>query len=83
MENTLEIVKEFIGKKLEIDPAAIMPESTLADIGLDSLDTFDVIFEAEDRFDIKVPNEQVDVSTIQDVVDLLDKLIQEKAAAEK
>lgn len=83
MENTLDIVKEFIGKKLEIDPSTILPESTLAEVGMDSLDTFDVIFEAEDRFGIKVPNEQVDVNTIQDMVNLLNKLIQEKATAAK
>jgi acyl carrier protein len=83
MENTLDIVKEMIAKKLEIDPATIKPESTLTDVGLDSLDTFDIIFDAEDKFGIKVPNDQVNVSTIQDVVNLFDKLLAEKSSASK
>jgi acyl carrier protein len=83
MENTLDIVKEMIAKKLEIDSSTIKPESTLTDIGLDSLDTFDIIFDAEDKFGIKVPNDQVNVSTIQDVVNLFDKLLAEKTAASK
>jgi acyl carrier protein len=83
MENTLEIVKEMIAKKLEIDSATIKPESTLTDVGLDSLDTFDIIFDAEDKFGIKVPNDQVNVSTIQDVVNLFDKLLAEKTSASK
>ena len=83
MENTFEIVKSMIAKKLEIDPSTIKPESTLTDVGLDSLDTFDIIFDAEDKFGIKVPNDQVNVSTIQDVANLFDKLLAEKNAAAK
>ena len=78
MENAIDIVIEMIVEKLEIDPAIIQLNSTLTEIGLDSLDTFDIIFEAEDRFGIKIPNDQVNVVTISDVVDLFDKLIQEK-----
>jgi acyl carrier protein len=79
MENTFEIVKAMIVKKL----ALIQPESTLTDVGLDSLDTFDIIFDAEDKFGIKVPNDQVNVSTIQDVADLFDKLLAENNTAAK
>lgn len=79
MENTLLIVQEMMSKKLGIDLSDIKPDSSLTVLGLDSLDTFDIIFEAEDRFGIKVPNDQVNVSTIQDVVNLFEKLIQEKA----
>lgn len=78
MEDTFSIVKQMIVNKLEIDPAMVKPESTLAEIGLDSLDTFDIIFDAEDKFGIKVPNDQVSVVTINDVVTLLDGLLQEK-----
>ena len=60
------MVSNAIAKKLEIDVATIKPESTLEELGLDSLDTFDIIFEAEDKLGIKVPNDQVDVKTIQD-----------------
>ena len=83
MESTLDIVKGMIAKKLEIEPTTIQPESTLTDIGLDSLDTFDIIFDAEDKFGIKVPNDQVSVNTIQDVVDMFDRLMAEKNSAAK
>ena len=81
----LRIKNEFIWngvkrncKKLEIDVATIKPESTLEELGLDSLDTFDIIFEAEDKLGIKVPNDQVDVKTIQDMTNLLDQLLAKK-----
>ncbi len=79
MENTLLIVQQMIAKKLGIDFSDVKSESSLTELGLDSLDTFDIIFEAEDRFGIKVDNSQVNVSTIQDVVNLFEKLLQEKA----
>ena len=76
--NSFEMVSNAIAKKLEIDVATIKPESTLEDLGLDSLDTFDIIFEAEDKLGIKVPNDQVDVKTIQDMTNLLDQLLAKK-----
>ena len=76
--NSFEMVSNAIAKKLEIDVATIKPESTLEELGLDSLDTFDIIFEAEDKLGIKVPNDQVDVKTIQDMTNLLDQLIAKK-----
>ena len=72
------MVSNAIAKKLEIDVATINPESTLEELGLDSLDTFDIIFEAEDKLGIKVPNDQVDVKTIQDMTNLLDQLLAKK-----
>ena len=79
MDDTFSTVKEMIAEKLEIDPASIQLNSNLTDIGLDSLDTFDIIFEAEDKFGIKIPNDQVNVVTMSDVVNLFDRLLQEKA----
>lgn len=81
MQDTLDIVKTMIAEKLEINPESIQLNSTLADIGLDSLDTFDIIFEAEDKFGIKIPNDQVNVTTIGDIVNLFDKLLLEKNQA--
>jgi acyl carrier protein len=72
------MVSNAIEKKLEIDVTTIKPESTLEELGLDSLDTFDIIFEAEDKLGIKVPNDQVDVKTIQDMTNLLDQLLAKK-----
>lgn len=81
MDDTFSIVREMIAKKLEIDPATIQLDNNLTDIGLDSLDTFDIIFDAEDKFGIKIPNDQVNVVKISDVVNLFDRLLQQKANA--
>lgn len=79
MENTFETVRTLIAEKLEIDKSTITPDSVLTEIGLDSLDTFDIIFEAEDTFGIKVPTPKEEIKTVQDVANLLDQLLQEQA----
>ncbi len=81
MADTLQTLTTIIAEKLDISPDKITAESTMEDLGLDSLDTFDVIFRAEDAFNIKVTNYQADLRTLQDVVSLIDKLIKEQHPA--
>jgi acyl carrier protein len=71
---TYEVLKEIIVKKFGKDPDDITLDSTLETLEIDSLDIFDIIFEAEERFDIKVPNEDVAITTIGDVVALIDRI---------
>jgi acyl carrier protein len=70
---------KMIADKMEIDVATIKPSSNLTELGLDSLDTFDLIFNAEDHFKIKVPNDQVKIETLQDVTDLVTRLIADQS----
>jgi acyl carrier protein len=69
----------MIADKMEIDAATIKPSSNLTELGLDSLDTFDLIFNAEDHFKIKVPNDQVKIEILQDVTNLVSRLIAEQS----
>ena len=74
MITSAELLTKIICDKFEIDPARITPQATLEDIGIDSLDTFDVVFAAEDALDIKVPNDDVKLTNFQDLVDLIDRV---------
>ncbi|MGE5385709.1 MAG: acyl carrier protein [Betaproteobacteria bacterium] len=80
MTTTDEILRRIICDKFQIDPAQITPEATLEDLGIDSLDVFDVVFEAEDELGIKVANDEVKVGKFQDLVDLLDRIRQPQAS---
>jgi acyl carrier protein len=79
--DTFETLRDIIVDKFEKDPVTITPDATFETLEIDSLDTFDIIFAAEEKFGIKVPNEQVDIKTVQDVVNLLDKLRAEQGKA--
>ena len=75
LEEISTVLAKMIADKMEMDVATITPSSNLTELGLDSLDTFDIIFNAEDYFKIKVPNDQVNIDTLQDVTTLVHKLI--------
>jgi len=81
MENTFEVVSKLIANKLEIDQQSITPQSKLAELGLDSLDIFDIIFQAEDQYGIKVPNPSEEIATVEDVVRMLNGLLFPGASA--
>lgn len=70
-----QALAKMIADKLDVDVATIQADSNLTELGLDSLDTFDIIFSAEDHFKIKVPNDQVKITTLHDVAVLVHKLI--------
>jgi acyl carrier protein len=72
------VLTQIIADKMELDATSINADSNLQALGLDSLDTFDLIFSAEDRFKIKVPNDQINIATLQDVCVLVHRLIAEQ-----
>lgn len=49
---TLEKVKELLADHLDIDVAEITEETTFEDLGVDSLDTVEILMEMEDEFGI-------------------------------
>ena len=48
-------VTKIIAEQAMLDPDAIKPETTLDDLGLDSLALVEVVFGIEEAFDISVP----------------------------
>ena len=79
--DTYETLKEIMLDKFEMDASALTLEATLESLQIDSLDTFDIIFAAEEKFGIKVPNDEVEIKTVGDVVSLIDRLRQEQGKA--
>jgi len=72
--DTFEVLKKIIADKFEKPIDIITLNSTLETLEIDSLDTFDIIFEAEEKFGINVPNEEVAITTVGDVVALIDRI---------
>jgi acyl carrier protein len=75
-DEIFEALKEhLVGRG--VDAEKVKPEADLQkDLGLDSLDTVEMTVGLEDRFDIEIPDEELeDVVTLNDAIDL----IQQKA----
>lgn len=77
--DTFNTLQEIISSKFDKPIGEITMDATFESLEIDSLDTFDIIFDAEEKFGIKVPNDEVDIKTIADVVQLLDRLRAEQA----
>jgi len=79
--DTLDTLRGMIADKFEVEPTHILPEATLETLGLDSLAVFDLIFDIESVFEIKVANDEVKIVTVADVVSLIDRLRQEQGGS--
>lgn len=76
--DTLDTLRGMIADKFDVDPIQIVPEATLETLGLDSLGVFDLIFDIESVFEIKVSNDEVKIVTVADVIALIERLRQEQ-----
>ena len=69
-----EKLVDFVSKQLDLDPAKITPDSTFASLGIDSLDTVELLMNLEDEIGIEIELSQK-VTTVAD----LDQFIQSQA----
>ena len=68
-----DTIAKVIAQRMDIDVADVKPESTFADLKIDSLDTVDMVMELEDILGVELDLDQP-VATVAD----LDKFIQNK-----
>jgi acyl carrier protein len=76
-------VLSAIASVKRIPPERVSLEGSLADFGLDSLDTITLLFELEKQFDISISDEQArSIRSVRDMVEGVRKLV-EGAARDK
>lgn len=71
-----ERLVEIICNYVEVDPAAVKPESRfMEDLGFTSFDFMSMLGEVEDQFDVEIDEQQAaDIRTVGEAVDYLEKL---------
>ena len=78
MSTTLERLQQLFIAHFDYKIEELTASTTLENLGLDSLDIIEFMFDIEDEFNIKVPDREFKVTTIQDMVDALDRFISEQ-----
>ena len=69
-QNTQDKVARIIAEKLSIDASTIKLESTLQDLGADSLDLVEIIMKLEEQFGIEVDDAKAETfKNVSDVVE--------------
>lgn len=64
-----------IAEEASVDPAIVDENTSIADLGIGSLDLVELIFKIEDRFQIEVPSEGTLEGTDATVFGLVDEVV--------
>jgi acyl carrier protein len=57
-DSVLELIRSHLGAELEVDPADIGEETRFKeDLEADSLDLVELVMELEDRYGVRIPDE--------------------------
>jgi acyl carrier protein len=73
--STLASVKHIPADRISLD-------SSLQDLGVDSLDTFTLLFELENQFQISIPDDEAKaIRSVKDIVEGVKKLLSAAPAA--
>lgn len=77
--NVEEKVVEVITREQHLDPGVVKPESTFAELGIDSLDGVNILFALEEEFKIDIPDSVAqNMKSVRQVVDSLTRVIEGK-----
>ncbi len=81
--SSLQTIQNMMVKQFDLKLEDLTPDATLEGLGLDSLSVIEFTFNLEDELKITMPEERVELKTLQDVVNLVDKIVAaQKGAAQ-
>jgi len=84
MDQTItDQVFDIVAKHGDIDRAILTPASTLRDLGVDSLEAIETIFDVEEHFNINFPNQDpnLDDGTLGGLINSVEQALALKASA--
>ena len=74
-DGTYQRVRRILAKYLEVPDEQIGPDSPLADLGVDSLAALELVFEIEEEFKIRVPDDRLpQMDTLRSVCERIEAL---------
>jgi len=76
--STLQTIQRMMVEQFELKAEDLTPEAQLEALGLDSLSVIEFMFNIEDEFQIKLPDERIEIKTIQDIASIVERLVSEQ-----
>ena len=83
LSTTLERLQQLFAARFDFKIEELAATTTLENLGLDSVDILEFLFDIENKFNISIPDREFKVKTIQDMVDALDQFISEQDSEQK
>ncbi len=85
MTNVAAEVIAIIAKRIPGQNDDLNPADKLTELGIESIDAIDMIFDLEEKFDIEIPynanSAQTEFGTVGDVVRAIEQVLARKAAS--
>jgi acyl carrier protein len=78
LSTTFERLQQLFIAHFDYNIEELTATTTLENLGLDSLDIIEFMFDIENEFGIIIPDREFKVTTIQDMVEALDRFISEQ-----
>lgn len=72
--DSIELIRTFLSDRLGVEPELVHDGAVLADLGVDSLMVAELMFEAEDRLNISIDNDEAPPVTVGDMRALIERL---------
>ena len=71
---TIDIVRDVLVENQDLDPEAITEDAVIEDLGIDSLETVEMVMELEEELDVELELEEK-MNTIGELVDFIESKI--------
>ena len=79
--STLQTIQRMMAEQFELKQEDLTPDAQLETLGLDSLSVIEFMFSIEDELHIKLPDERVEIKTVQDIASIVERLVAEQKPA--
>lgn len=76
--SSLETIQRMMVEQFDLKLEDLKPDAELESLGIDSLSVIEFMFNLEDELKIKLSDERLELKTIQDVANAVDKLVAEQ-----
>ena len=75
---TFERIKRLFLENYDFSEERLVPEATIESMGLDSLDKIEFLFALEKEFNIKIPDREVKLASLHDIITAVERLVAEQ-----
>ena len=79
--STLQTIQRMMAEQFELKQEDLTPDAQLETLGLDSLSVIEFMFSIEDELHIKLPDERVEIKTVQDIASIVERMVAEQKTA--
>jgi acyl carrier protein len=84
-QSTFESIGAVLQQQFNVEPDRISPQTTLPELGLDSLALMEFVFSIEDHFSLRIPEDRLDPRkaglTLADVCAALEEALGQRSLA--